>query len=124
MTVDDIEKFVSSAMKKCAEDNASALSANCAEAGRMAAKMLRQRSRVRTGAYKKGWKADVEEDETGVSCTVHNRTRYQLTHLLEKGHRISNQSGTYPGAVPGDGVIASVADEVADTFANMGGDGE
>lgn len=122
--MDDIEKFVSSAMKKCAEDNASALSANCAEAGRMAAKMLRQRSRVRTGAYKKGWKADVEEDETGVSCTVHNRTRYQLTHLLEKGHRISNQSGTYPGTVPGDGVIASVADEVADTFANMGGDGE
>lgn len=124
MTVDDIEKFVSSAMKKCAEDNASALSENCAEAGRMAAKMLRQRSRVRTGAYKKGWKADVEEDETGVSCTVHNRTRYQLTHLLEKGHRVSNQSGTYPGTVPGDDVIASVAEEVSDTFANMGGDGE
>ena len=122
--MEDIEKFITSAMKKCADDNASALAENCEEAGKMAAKMLRQRTRVRTGAYKKGWKADVEQDETGVSCTVHNRTRYQLTHLLEKGHRIVNQSGTYPGTVPGDDVIASVAEEVASTFADMGGDGE
>lgn len=122
--MEDIEKFISSAMKKCADDNASALAENCEEAGKMAAKMIRQRSRVRTGAYKKGWKADVDQDETGVSCTVHNRTHYQLTHLLEKGHKIANQSGTYPGQVPGDDVIASVAEEVASTFAEMGGDGE
>ena len=88
--MEDIEKFITSAMKKCADDNASALAENCEEAGKMAAKMLRQRTRVRTGAYKKGWKADVEQDETGVSCTVHNRTRYQLTHLLEHGHALRN----------------------------------
>lgn len=110
-------------MKECIDGNASALSQNAEEAGRRAVKLLKQKSRKRTGAYKKGWKADTETDVTGTECTVHNRL-YQLTHLLENGHRIKNQTGIDYGSVPGDGVIREVADQVASEFAEMGGDGE
>ena len=47
-----------------------------------------------------------------------------LTHLLEKGHVIKNQTGKSYGSVPGDNVIAEVADQVAREFADMGGDGQ
>lgn len=109
-------------MQECVDDNVSALAENSAEAGKRAVKLLKQKSKVRTGAYKKGWKADVKTDETGTECTVHNRV-YQLTHLLENGHAIKNQTGKYYGDVPGDGVIREVADQVAREFADMGGDG-
>ena len=123
MADQSIERFISSCMKECVDDNVSAISENAAEAGHRAVKLLKQKSKVRTGAYKKGWKADVKTDETGTECTVYNRV-YQLTHLLENGHKIKNQTGKYYGSVPGDGVIREVADQVASEFAEMGGDGE
>lgn len=122
MAEQSIERFIRRCMKECVEDNVSALAENAGEAGRGAVKLLKQESKVRTGAYKKGWKADVKTDETGTECTVHNR-RYQLTHLLENGHKITNQTGEDYGTVPGDGVIRKVADQVAREFAEMGGDG-
>lgn len=110
-------------MQECVEDNVRALGENVEEAGARAVKLLKQKSKERTGAYKKGWKAEVVSDETGTECTVHNR-RYQLTHLLEKGHVIKNQTGKTYGEVTGDGVIAEVAEQVAREFAEMGGDGQ
>lgn len=110
-------------MRECVEDNARALGENAEEAGNRAVRLLKQKSRERTGAYKKGWKATTISDETGTECTVHNRL-YQLTHLLEKGHVAKNQTGKTYGTVPGDGVIAEVADQVAREFAEMGGDGQ
>jgi hypothetical protein len=35
-----------------------------------------------TGDYRKGWRASKVKDR----WIVHNKTDYQLTHLLEKGH--------------------------------------
>lgn len=43
---------------------------------------LKQKSPKLTGSYAKGWR--VKED--GSSLVVHNKTDYQLTHLLEHGH--------------------------------------
>lgn len=52
-----------------------------------AADDLRQTGPVRTGKYRKGWTTSESfENVRTKRDTVHNRSRYQLTHLLENGH--------------------------------------
>lgn len=53
---------------------------------------IQQKSPVRDAAgggdYKKGWR--VKKDKANKSFIVHNKDRYQLTHLLEHGHAKRN----------------------------------
>lgn len=53
---------------------------------------LKNTSPVKTGSYAKGWSVKRLSD---MDVVVHNRTDYQLTHLLENGHVIRNSKGTY-----------------------------
>ena len=53
---------------------------------------LKNTSPVKSGSYAKGWGVKKEGD---MDVVVHNRTDYQLTHLLENGHVIRNKKGTY-----------------------------
>lgn len=67
------------------------VTANTKDAVREVAKQcldeVRENSPVRTGRYKKGWTNVVSyEGQTDLRVTVHNKTDYQLTHLLEFGH--------------------------------------
>ena len=42
---------------------------------------------VKSGRYKKSWAVKRQkETSTTLEMVVHSRNRYQLTHLLEKGH--------------------------------------
>ena len=120
MATNDIERTIASYMRECIDDNEEALEENVRAAGAAAVRMLKRQSASRTGRYRKGWRCDVTTGPAGVECTVNNRA-YQLTHLLENGHRITNQTGADYGSVPGDGVIAGVADRVARQFM-AGGD--
>jgi len=53
------------------------------KAAKNGAKALKATSPVgRTGKYAKGWRAKKD----GKSWVIHNATRYQIAHLLEKGH--------------------------------------
>lgn len=57
------------------------------EAAKVAKQETQAGAPVRSGAYRKGWA--VKEDASSrlrTEAIVHNRTRYQLAHLLEKGH--------------------------------------
>lgn len=122
VNIDDLAEIIVNDMQDVIEDDVEALEGNARAAGQKAVRLLRERSRKRVhhgGSYAKAWTSDVETDETGTSCTVHNR-QYQLTHLLEKGHAIANQSGRYPGHVAGDHVIEGVYNEVAAEFAKGG----
>lgn len=122
VNIDNLAEIIVNDMQDVIDDDAEALEGNARAAGQKAVRLLRDRSRKRVhhgGSYAKAWTSDVETDETGTSCTVHNR-QYQLTHLLEKGHAIANQSGRYPGHVAGDHVIESVYNEVAAEFAKGG----
>lgn len=53
---------------------------------------LRNTSPRKTGSYSKGWGTKKQGE---MDVIVHNRTDYQLTHLLENGHVIKNKKGTY-----------------------------
>ena len=56
----------------------------------------------RTGAYSKSWTAKkTGENSHSLEMTVHSKNRYQLAHLLEKGH--AKRGG---GRVPGKPHIA------------------
>ena len=51
-------------------------------------KQIRYTSPELTGGYRKGWRSKVIVTEKGRYVrSIHNATDYQLTHLLEKGHK-------------------------------------
>lgn len=48
------------------------------------------------GRYRKGWTMTIEKGFGTVEATIHNKTDYQLTHLLEKPHLKRNGGYTTP----------------------------
>ena len=65
------------------------------------------------GSYAAGWSVkNIGGHGKIVDLVVHNRTDYQLTHLLENGHVIRNKKGTY-GRAPAHPHI-----KPAETWAN------
>ena len=57
------------------------------KAGNTVKSEVKANAPVRTGQYKKGWAVKKQkETANSLELVVHNKKRYQLTHLLEKGH--------------------------------------
>lgn len=52
------------------------------------------------GRYRKGWRMDIEKGFGTVEAVIHNKTDYQLTHLLERPHVIRNKYGTWGTSRP------------------------
>ena len=66
--------------------------------------------------YAEGWRVKKERGRDGLeTVTVHNKTNYQLTHLLENGHVIRNAKGTY-GRTNGIKHIAPVEEWAQDAL--------
>lgn len=54
---------------------------------------------VKSGRYKKSWTTKkVKENSHSLEITVHSKDRYQLAHLLEKGH--AKRNGGRVAAIP------------------------
>jgi hypothetical protein len=62
------------------------------EVTKEAVALLKQTSPKDTGDYAKGW----TRKKVGEDYIIHNRTDYQLTHLLEHGH-VNRDGGRTPG---------------------------
>lgn len=68
------------------------------EAAEICTRQLRNTSPRRAGRgqhYANGWTMKPIRSGNLVSFTVYNRTKPQLTHLLENGHVVRNKKGTY-----------------------------
>lgn len=89
----DVNKVVRVQVKKAAES---------------AKKNLQKSSPHRTGSYAKGWRTASSGDDARPSARVYNAKRWQLTHLLEKGHAKKNG-----GRVPAIPHIEAAADRGA-----------
>ena len=70
--------------------------ASVSRVSREAVQRLRNTSPKKSGSYARGWTLKKVKSRANVTdVIVHNRTDYQLTHLLENGHVIRNKKGTY-----------------------------
>lgn len=118
INIDDLNEIIVNSMQEVIDEDTKTLEGNVKAAGQKATRLLKQRSRKKKrhgGSYAKAWSCHVDSDITGTSCTVYNK-QASLTHLLEKGHAIKNQYGSYPGTVAGDHIIQGVYEEVSAEF--------
>ena len=68
--------------------------------------------------YANGWTAGTENiPGGGARALVYNKYAWQLTHLLEKGHMIANQYGTY-GRAPAYPHIAPAEERGINEYLN------
>lgn len=93
--IDDLPKELTDIMKLYTQDVEQGLEKEKQKVAREGAKKLRETSPVGyRGRYAKGWTST----KRGSSHIIRNKTDYQLTHLLEKGHALW-QGGRSP-AIP------------------------
>ena len=97
--LDEVNKDVETSAKK-----------NIQTVAKESVQKLKNTSPVKTGSYAKGWGTKKRGE---MDVIVHNRTDYQLTHLLENGHVIRNKKGTF-GRTHGIKHIAPVAEWAVD----------
>lgn len=80
------------------------------EEGQALVKDLKQTSPKLSGSYRKGWRMKKARGR-GIKYIVHNKTDYQLTHLLEHGH--AKRGG---GRVEGKAHIAPAEERAVTAF--------
>ena len=81
--VDELAGEIVLAIQAYTEDVSEAIDQAARDTAKAMAKDLRETSPKDTGEYAKGW---THRKEAPGSYRVHNKTKPQLTHLLEHGH--------------------------------------
>ena len=106
--VDDLSREMSEILKAYTCDVEEGLENEKRKVARAGAKELRETSpKGARKKYAKGWTSS----KRGGAYVIHNRTDYQLTHLLEKGHALHQGGRTRP--IPH---IAPVEEKVIQEF--------
>ena len=106
--IGNLNKTVNKMLETYCSEVAEVVDESLPKVGQETVKELKKTSPKRPsgGDYAKGWAKKVEKDRLGSRLIVYNKTRYQLTHLLEKGH--AKVSG---GFVPGKPHIKPAQDK-------------
>lgn len=93
--VDDMAKVLAAELQEYCQDVTDGLKADVKTVAKEAVKELKatspvdKRKTTRRGRYAKGWnEAVVYESPLDIRVEVHNKTDYQLAHLLEFGHEV------------------------------------
>lgn len=83
----DLTKQLTAALSEYSSSCEEEIQTILTDVAKQAKKRLSFSSPTRTGKYKGSWKVKVEKRAGYTKVHIHN-TRYQLTHLLEYGHKV------------------------------------
>ena len=98
--VDGLAEALDGILKEYQENVTMGMTDLVKKTAKLGADAIRQSAPVRTGEYAKGWTSKLEEGRLASKATIHNRTRYRLTHLLETDHDIRNGYGYFGRTKP------------------------
>ena len=99
VSVDRMAEAVMEGLLEYAELAADVMKDCVKKAGNTVKKETQAGAPVRTGKYKRSWAVKRQRETSNtLEVVVHSRNRYQLTHLLEKGH--AKRGGGRVKAVP------------------------
>lgn len=114
MKKDFVAKEIRIELDKFAKVEATELKSIVKKAASMGVKKLKKTSPKKTGAYRKGWTQRTDINKASrTSIVIHNKDRYNITMLLEKGH-VGIAHGKRFGTVKAIPHIAPVEQEVYD----------
>lgn len=98
-SIDDLANVIINELKDYSDEVTEGLKEDVKLVAKECMQEIKDSSPVRTGKYKKGWRMKTEfESNSDIRLRIHNKTNYQLTHLLEKGH--AGRGGTSEGSAP------------------------
>jgi len=88
ISIADLADAIIEAMEEYTEEVIEALDAEVKATGNELAKDIRDSAKTPqlTSEYKKGWASQHTKGKSVSASIVHNKSKWQLTHLLEKGH--------------------------------------
>ena len=96
-SIDDMAKEIMRGLTEYADLADSAMKAAVKKTAASVKKEISANAPKRTGRYAKSWATKkTKENSHSLEITVHSKNRYQLAHLLEKGHAKRN-GGRVPG---------------------------
>lgn len=108
--IDELADTVAEALAEYRDDVAEDLKESVKETAKVTVEELKKTSPKDTGDYAKGWRGTTAfESDSDIRVQVHNKTDYQLTHLLEDG--FAHVAG---GRVEGQPHIGPAADMAAE----------
>ena len=104
-SIDDLTAEVMQGLSKYAELTDASMKKAVRKTANSVKNEISANAPKRTGRYKKSWAArKTKENSHTLEMTVHSKNRYQLTHLLEKGHALRNggRARAFPHIAPAE----------------------
>ncbi len=98
-SIDDMADEIMKGLTEYSEIADSAMKKAVRKAATSVKKEISANAPVKSGRYKKSWTAKkTKENSHSLEMTVHSKDRYQIAHLLEKGH--AKRNGGRVAAIP------------------------
>lgn len=85
--IPELETAIAEILEEYGDDVAEGLRQAVLSVADIAKQEVKAEAPYRTGKYRRGWRVRKDTvDRFRTDAIIHNRTRYQIAHLLEKGH--------------------------------------